>query len=132
MNYDGTIIVTLLVCDEPTPQTGHIFPTYEVSEAVDKYMSRDMRLGTNNTNDLNDIPLDSFSHQVHKMWMDGPKLKAEISMLESPQGNVLLDVMRAGASIRFAPVGAYTNLIDGKVMAFDIQHTVAYIGEEDG
>lgn len=128
---NGTITVTLLVCDKPTPQTGHIFPTEQVREAVEKYVDGGMRLGTSNIDQLDNLPLDSFSHKVHKMWMDDNKVMAEISMIDTPQGELILDAMRAGVPIRFAPAGNFVNLIDKTVVDFTIQHTVSYIGEKE-
>ena len=77
MEYD------VLVCDEPTPETGRVYKVGEVRAAVEKAqaMVAKRTLFVVPSSPDGSIDLNSVKGVATRLWLDGSVLKAEVAWL---------------------------------------------------
>jgi len=98
---------TVLVCDEPTI-TGRIYPFKETKVAIKKnkalkeLLLNNMLFGNYITEiiakeNLNDIK--NIAFRVDKLYWHGKKLMANVSLLNTPQGRIVDNMMNLDANV---------------------------------
>lgn len=125
-----TYTARLLKCDEPTPQTGKIYPTDEVKKAIEKYMESEHRLGEMGCGS-NAIDFCNVSHKVVDTYVDDEGWwVAEIEVLGTPQGDILNTILESGVKPRISPrsVGSISchsayRVENLEIIALDISNT---------
>ena len=115
---------TLLVCDEPSPLTGRVYPREEVEKMVENYQEKivnDVAAGALDPKDPHRISLGEVSHKVTDMHLEGNEVKVEYQILTTPMGAMLQDMLNAGARMRISPnMTGCVEKVDGKYQASDL------------
>lgn len=109
---------TVLVCDEPTPHTGRIYPRDEVARAVAEFqrvISAGAAVGEFNPDNTSPrVRLDKTSHLVEKLWLDGNELRVDIQLLTTFEGEAVRILLQQNETVRAYIVG--TGKVDGQTV----------------
>lgn len=115
---------TLLVCDEPSPFTGRVYPREEVVKMVEQYQERivnEVAVGALDPKNPHKIDLGEVSHKIIDMHLEGNEVKVEYQILATPMGTMLQDRLTAGAHMRISPnMTGCVEKVDGKYQASDL------------
>jgi len=117
---------------------GRVYPKNEMEKAIKNYLSSGWCYGELNPDygDLSHpITLSNISHKIKDINIVGEEVIGKIELLDTPQGKIAKDIIKAGSDLKFAPrivaqvepikkgPGKYTRgtkLKDIQIMSIDI------------
>lgn len=106
---NGAIILSgVMQMSETQNGNGRIYPHPILEREVKNYinMVKERRaLGELDHPDTSVINLANASHLVTEIWMDGQKCMGKIEVLNTPSGNVLKELVRAGVKLGISSRG---------------------------
>ena len=132
LNINNTVIKV----DTPNAN-GRTYPLREVVREAEKIQSlidgQSTLLGGNGDNSIytHDISMDmNTTHTIEKVWMEGDELKAEIKLLDTPEGIKIKESIEAGVKFKLIPRGTAIVNNNGMVSDYDLI-TIDIIREEN-
>jgi len=99
-------------------KNGRIYTTEEFQRHIDEYMSKEFRFGTflTNVDDETMISIKYISHSIDNLYIKNNNLIVEITILDTPYGNILKQLYENGTYIGISPCsfgymdGEYANI----------------------
>ncbi len=90
-------------------QNGRIYPKHilerECRRYEQEYIQQHRALGELDHPETSVVNLNNVSHNVLKIWWDGDDLKGAVQILETPSGNILKALFKAGITLGISSRG---------------------------
>ena len=99
---------SVLTLDEPTSSRGIIFPKEELQTAIIKFKERDRStsFGTLRGSYYSaELSFNEVSHEVNDIWIEDNRVLASVTILNTPKGKLVSELLDAKISIGFQPAG---------------------------
>ena len=105
---------TVLICDEPYPNSGRVYPKTVINEALqDKLLQQQLKyhtlfgdIETKDNYGNPEIDVSKVAFSTEKLYWYRNELRAEIVILDTPEGRVLADLYKKAPNERkFTIVG---------------------------
>lgn len=77
----------------------------EVNKYIEEFVNRGNAFGELDHPDSTVVSLKNASHIIKKLWWDGDELKGKIELLNTPAGNIIKEIVRAGHTIGISSRG---------------------------
>jgi len=90
---------------EPMPESGRTFPKEELEKAIAKYNEKETKLGHLGLQESSTVNLDRVSHKVNNVYMKDNTVYAEVTVLDTPMGNITKQLIEADATMTLVPTG---------------------------
>lgn len=123
---DGKSLVMsgLFIQGDVKNQNGRIYPTTEISRAVESIQKR-LSTGETVMGELDhpeelQINLDRVSHMITEMEMQGSNGFGKLKLLNTPMGKIAETLLQSGAKLGVSSRGSGNVSNEGKVSEFDI------------
>jgi hypothetical protein len=96
-----TMLLTRTVLTVDTPnKNGRVYSSAAIEEALAKAKDGHGSLTPNDPDDMN-----YWSHAYQNLRLEGNELKADITVMDTPYGTILQQLMTEGVGIAFRPRG---------------------------
>lgn len=127
---------TVLIADTPTVN-GRTYPLEEVKREVEKLQalidgfSPPFGENADNPSCMDDIITDvsNISHLIKRVWMEGNAVKADVEILNTPEGKIITESLKSGVKFKLTPRG--TGMVDDNTVVTDYNLvTIDIIREE--
>ena len=96
----GFIVQGILQTAGAKNQNGRVYPKHILIRECEKYrkefIDQHRALGELDHPESSVVNLNNVSHNVLKIWWDGDNLKGTVQILETPSGNILKSLFKAG------------------------------------
>ena len=130
---------TVLTCDKPTI-TGRIYPKNLIEKSIiedpiiaEKLANR-MFLGEFPSNDKESyasVDIENIAFSTENLYFEGDELKADIAVLDTPQGKILNKLIDNNVMLTFFCTGEGSVDINNKVTDYKLLSVSAYLKNKD-
>lgn len=126
--HDGRFIVTgVLQRADAKNQNGRVYPREILEREVKNYIGREIAenraLGELDHPDSSVVNLRNVSHNILEIFWDGDDVKGNIEILDTPSGNILKSLIKAGVTVGISSrgLGSYIEESDRDIVQDDFE-----------
>ena len=102
-NNDTLVVETLLATSEVKNGNGRYYPKELWEREINRYNKESVQIrnavGELDHPDSQVINLKNVSHLINEVWWDGDKIFGKIEILNTPSGNIVKNLLKAGITI---------------------------------
>ena len=102
--YPGLIIPNVLLqAKDAKNQNGRTYPggilEREVQKYIENFVNNQRSFGELDHPESASVRLKEASHRIPKMWWNGPELRGDIQIIDTPNGKICEAILRAGGRL---------------------------------